>query len=185
MNTFLDLVLDHLQETGKDITQLRYVLPSRRSGLFLSKAIARRISKPIIQPEISSIDDFISGQSRQHVRTDLELLPLFYKAYLQIEQDKADSYDKFLGWAPTILHDFNEVDRHLVDPEKFFDYWKDIRELEEGIKHWSTEENKTELVTKYLRFWYSLKSYYDRFRQLCIDNNVIYDGLSYRKAYQN
>ncbi len=164
------------------MTSLCFVVPSRRSGLFLSRAIAKRIEKPIFQPEIFSIEDFIELESGVKIQSNLDILPRFYATYRELNGDKADSYDRFLNWAPAILQDFNEIDRQLIDSDNFFDYWRSIREMDETIKHWSDEENQTQLITDYLKFWDKLRTLYNRFRLDCSEEKIGYSGLAYKLA---
>jgi hypothetical protein len=56
----------------------------------------------------------------------------------------------FANWAKTLLQDFNEIDRYLLDSSYVLSYLKDI----EDIKKWGIEvENKTQLLENYIDFW--------------------------------
>lgn len=181
MKTFIDQILDDLVYKNLDSTHCTFVVPSRRVRLFLNNAIARRLEAPTFAPVIYSIEDFVAHLSGMRVAPDLEIIPLFYRAYQSIEQHNADSYDEFLTWAITILADFNEIDRYLIDTESFFSYWGNVKELDSN--HWSLEQNPTQIVSKYLRFWKKLHLYYNALQVACKDTGIGYQGLVYRLAF--
>ncbi|WP_438968844.1 PD-(D/E)XK nuclease family protein [Nonlabens sp.] len=180
MNSFLENILIDLKKEQEDITSLCYVVPSRRVGIFLSRYISQHIEQPIFLPKIYSVEEYIEQLAEVEIVNDLDLLPLFYKAYKTVEnEENLDSFDEFIGWATTILKDFNEMDRYLVDPEHFFNYLGSIKEMD----HWALNQNPTLMVSKYLRFWKKLHLYYDAFQKLCIENETVYQGMAYRLAF--
>ena len=73
----------------------------------------------------------------------------FY-GYLSVtEKPNQQEFELFANWAKTLLQDFNEIDRYLLDPMHVLSYLKDI----EDIKKWGIEvENKTPLLEKYIDF---------------------------------
>jgi ATP-dependent helicase/nuclease subunit B len=180
MNSFLENILADLKKNQHDITGVCYVVPSRRVGIFLSRYIAQHIDQPIFLPKIYSVEEYVEHLSQVEIVNDLDLLPLFYQAYKSVENgENLDSFDEFIGWATTILKDFNEMDRYLVDPEQFFNYLGSIKEMD----HWALNQNPTLMVSKYLRFWKKLHLYYDAFQKLCIENETVYQGMAYRLAF--
>lgn len=182
MNTFLTAVLESLQKQKYALSTLTYVVPSRRVATFLNKAIAKHIDKPVFEPIIYSVEDFISHTAQVEIASDIDLLFDFYSSYIQVEEPKdADTLDEFITWAPTILKDFNEMDRFLVNPSDFFNYLGNLKELEQG--HWSILEPKTDMIKKYLHFWKRLELYYNQFTKDCTSKGIVYQGLAYRLAF--
>lgn len=180
MKSFLENILSDLEKKQVDVNKVNYVVPSRRVGIFLSRYIAQRIDQPIFLPKIYSVEEYIEHLSQVEIVNDLDLLPLFYQAYKSVENgENLDSFDEFIGWATTILKDFNEMDRYLVDPEQFFNYLGSIKEMD----HWALSQNPTLMVSKYLRFWKKLHLYYDAFQKLCLENKMVYQGMAYRLAF--
>ncbi|ARN78362.1 hypothetical protein BST97_10390 [Nonlabens spongiae] len=183
-NSFISQVLNDLNQNNLDVTRLTYVVPSRRVATFLTKALATMISKPIFLPAIYSVEEFIAELSGMEIVPDLDLMPLFYESYLEVQpQDEQVTYDDFLGWAPTIIKDFNELDRYLVAPDDFFNYLGNVKELEDW--HWSLGGEPTTMISSYLKFWKRLGGYYSRFRESCLTKGTLYQGLAYRMAYEN
>lgn len=184
MHTFIDNILNHLIEKGLDPTALNYVVPSRRVGIFLNRSIAKRQNHPVFEPRTQSIEDFIQERSGLHILSDLDVLPYFYQAYCAVEpENKRDSFDAFIGWAPTILQDFNEIDRYLVSTDEFFNYLGNFKALDTD-RHWSLDADPTQMITQYLDFWKKLGIYYRALKEVLTKNKVAYQGLAYRTAYQ-
>lgn len=182
MNSFLKSVTEDIVNKGYNLHKCSYVVPSRRVATFLNKIIAHSSSKPFFEPVIFSLEDFISHVAQVEITPDINLLFDFYSSYSKIEnKNHLDSIDEFITWAPTILKDFNEIDRFLVNPKEFFNFLGNVKELEKD--HWSILEPKTELVQKYLHFWGRLEKYYDQFSTDCIEKGVAYQGLAYRLAF--
>jgi len=182
MNSFLKSVTENLVHKGYDLHQCTYVVPSRRVATFLNKIIAQSSTRPFFEPVIHSVEDFISHVAQLEIAPDINLLFDFYSSYTAVEDvEHIDSIDEFITWAPTILKDFNEIDRFLVEPEDFFNYLGNLKELEK--EHWSILEPKTEMVKKYLYFWSRLHNYYNEFTADCIKKEVVYQGLAYRIAF--
>ena len=183
MKLFIDQVLDALENKEVAPYKATYVVPSRRVAVFLKKAIAQRLDQPVFEPLIYSVEDFVAQLAGVTIAPDVDLLFDFYDAYCTVEpKETRESLDEFLSWAPTILKDFNEIDRFLVPESTFFNYLGNLKELENNA-HWSLDENSTPMVRNYLSFWDKLERYYNAFKQLCMNNDRVYQGLAYRIAF--
>ena len=71
-------------------------------------------------PQFFSIEEFIENLSNLKVLDNLSLQFYLYQSYLKNPPQQADSFDKFMNWSSMLLHDFNEVDRNLVDAKHIF-----------------------------------------------------------------
>ena len=183
MKSFIDQVLDTLIDKGVMPYEATYVVPSRRMAIFLNKAIAKHIHKPVFAPVVYSVEDFIAHLANVTITADVDLLFDFYTAYCKVEpQEQRESLDEFLSWAPTMLKDFNEIDRFLVPEGDFFNYLGNLKALENN-QHWSLDTDTTPMVRKYLSFWDKLHSYYTSFKDHCIATGSVYQGLAYRLAF--
>nr|WP_299333849.1 PD-(D/E)XK nuclease family protein [uncultured Psychroserpens sp.] len=182
MRTFIDDVILDLIEKNYDVSQLTFVLPSKRAGTFLKHSISEHINKTIFSPEIVSVEEFVEMLSDLQYATNAELLFEFYDVYLKnTPKAHLEPFDKFSKWAQILLQDFNEIDRYLIPPNHVFDYLTAIKELE----HWSLEEQPTEYIKNYLQFWNRLKTYYAQLQNQLKDNKKGYQGLVYREAVNN
>ncbi|MCX7551213.1 PD-(D/E)XK nuclease family protein [Xanthomarina sp. F2636L] len=182
MTTFIHEVLKTLKEKGESISNLTFILPSKRAGIFLKNDIAQVWEQTVFSPEILSIEEFTSNLSQLKPISNIELLFEFYTVYLKLTpQSEQDSFESFSKWAQLIIQDFNEIDRYLIPQKEILNYLSAIQD----INHWSLQENKTEFVKKYLAFWNKLLDYYNEFTDNLIENNMGYQGLIYREAVNN
>lgn len=182
MTSFIQDALIHLRDKQVDFSQLTFILPSKRAGTFLKKELSSICQTPILSPKIISIESFVEELSQLHLLPNNELLFELYETYLKMGNlEEKDTFDTFLKWGQTLLQDFNEIDRFLVDPSHIFDYLSAIKDIE----HWSVTEDPSDLVKNYLSFWKHLKSLYLEFSSHLLENGQGYQGLLYREAVEN
>jgi hypothetical protein len=182
--SFLDKIAAVLIENySNELSNVIVVLPNKRAKIFLIEALKNKVSTNILSPEIISIEDFIQDISNIRSIDPIELLFEFYEVYLSItEKSNQQSFELFANWAKTLLQDFNEIDRYLLDPSYVLSYLKDI----EDIKKWGIEvENKTQLLEKYIDFWKLLPNYYQSLYSHLLNKGIGYQGLIYREAVNN
>ncbi|WP_310993333.1 PD-(D/E)XK nuclease family protein [Aequorivita marina] len=182
METFLQEILSDLKENYADLANLTIILPSKRAGGFLINELKRSNSETQFAPRILSVEEFVEDLSNLKIIDNTELLFKSYQAYLDTEAitDK-DDFETYSTWATTLLNDFNEIDRYLVEPKPFFSYLASIKTLE----RWNVKDEPTELISNYLRFWESLPSFYKNIQTLLLNDNVGYQGMVYREAAAN
>ncbi len=171
-----------IDDYSESILDLVIILPNKRAKVFLIEQLNLKAKKNIFCPEILTIEDFTQNIAGIRLIDNVELLFTFYNIYLSItEKSKQETFENFANWAKTLIQDFNEIDRYLLDPEKILKYLDNIKEIE----HWSVDaENKTTIIEKYLLFWKLLPSYYKVFYEHLLKNNSGYQGLIYREAVE-
>lgn len=182
MVTFIEDVLKDLKEKQVDFSNLIFVLPSKRAGVFLKYHLPNFVKQTIFAPEIISIENFVEDLSQLKQLSNVELLFHFYDTYKKVTPKvELESFESFSKWSQILLQDFNEIDRYLVPSNDIFDYLSAIQEL----NHWSLEEQKTEFVSNYLKFWKRLKIYYNQFNEDLLQSGVAYQGLIYKEAVEH
>ena len=182
--SFLDKIATViLSDYNNGKTETVVVLPNKRAKIFLVEALKNQTKENIFSPEIISIEDFVQNISGIRAIDPIELLFEFFEVYLSITEKKnQQSFELFANWAKTLLQDFNEIDRYLLDPDHVLSYLKDI----EDIKKWGIEvENKTQLLENYIDFWKLLPKYYQSFYAHLLNKGIGYQGLIYREAVKN
>ena len=116
MITFLENIADRLlQKFPHNMEDVTIVLPSKRAVVFFKYYLSKKIQQPIFLPSFFSIEEFIEDLSGFQVLDNINLQFRLYKTYLRYPLKKQDTFDEFLKWSNILLHDFNEIDRNLVD----------------------------------------------------------------------
>ncbi|MDF0714944.1 PD-(D/E)XK nuclease family protein [Muricauda sp. 334s03] len=177
-DTFLEYVLDDLHAKQLDFTQCTFVLPSKRSGTFLKKHIANRLEKNIFSPEVLSIQEFIGNLSDLNQASNIDLLLQLFKVYKESQIEESDDFASFINWGQTLLQDFNEIDGYLIPATNILNYLSAIKE----INHWSSSNEKSELVENYLQLWKNLETIYTSFYKSLLEQKRGYQGLIQREA---
>ena len=80
MVTFLNESLEQINL--KEINEYKFILPSKRAGLFLKQELMKQLDTTIISPEILSIEEFIEEVSGLTPINNTEVLFKFYNIYL-------------------------------------------------------------------------------------------------------
>ena len=178
MQSFLEEVIDKITKEHESLEKLIFVLPSKRAGTFLKNTLAKTSKKTAFAPEIYSIESFIEKISGLGYMSNTQQLFELYDTYLKHTPDEKDSFFAFSKWGQTLLQDFNEIDRYLIDAEKLFSNLSAIQEL----NHWSVQAEKTKLMQDYLNFWNNLHQLYSSFNNALLKKGVGHQGLVYRQA---
>lgn len=108
------------------------VLPNKRAKVFLVEELKTSFQY-YFSPKIISIEDFVQDISGIRSIDPIELLFEFYEVYLSItDKTNQQSFELFANWAKTLLQDFNEIDRYLLDSSHVLSYLKDIEDIKNG-----------------------------------------------------
>ena len=178
MESFLKEAIQRIYTKNKSYDDMAFVLPSKRAGLFLKKYISESIRKPLFSPKIYSIEELITEISGITNTTNLSLLlELYETAKLDLKSEEL-TFQSFLSWGNTLLSDFNEIDRNLVDYKSLFAYLTESQR----IKNWGSDKRPTPLISNNLKFWSQLETVYENFQARLLQKGVGYQGLLYRKA---
>jgi len=182
MATFLQETLAAIRKNRPDISQSSFILPSKRAGRFLMEELKKQSSPTQFAPRILSIEEFIEEIADLTIVNPTELIFKSYGAYLATESiGEKESFEDFSPWAMTLLGDFNEIDRYLIDPNHFFEYLANIKTME----RWGVEKEKSKLVSNYLQFWEGLPELYKNLWNQLKNENLGYQGMVYREAADN
>lgn len=179
-STFLEQIASYVLENFPGETgDCCVVLPNRRAGLFLKKYLGELTDKPIWSPQVYSIEDFVFQMSGLQPIDGLSLQFELYNIYHEVAGEKASGFESFVGWADVVLHDFNDVDLYLADPEKVFSHISEAR----ALATWNLGQRPlTSFEKQYIHFYQSLYKYYQKLVQRLLSQNKAYQGLAYRVA---
>ncbi len=175
MQTFLQkLALEIVK--FPDFTRLTIVLPNKRASVFLKKELVTLLDKPVISPKIISVEDFFEELSPYQSVDWLPLLFHFYQTYKDVYKDKAQSFDEFMKWAPSVLQDFNDIDTYRIDAKEVFTYINEVKKIED----WQLRPDSPKLITDYLKFYASLFDLYKDLIRRLSEQSLAYQGMIYR-----
>jgi len=181
MKSFLEEVVQEVYRKQETLEDTIFILPSKRAGTFLLNAIAKTAKRTIFSPEIYSVEAFVEKVSGLSPASHTQQLFELYKVYLGTVVDEKNDFYTFSKWANTLLQDFNEIDRYLVDSKKLFSNLTDIQE----ISHWSPEFEKTKMMEDYLEFWNILQPLHHNFNKSLFEQGLGHQGMIYRYAFEN
>ena len=183
-DTFLDkLSKQILIDFENNLQDVIIVLPNKRAKVFLLDSLLQQTTKTIFAPQITSIEDLIQEISGIRSIDAIEILFEFYEVYISLT-NKEDllSFPLFANWAKTLLQDFNEIDRFLLDPNFVFSYLKDI----EALKRWDLQPKETTpLIDNHLAFWKKIPLYYSALYEHLKNKKIGYQGLLYRESVKH
>ena len=110
-----------------------------------------------------------------------------------------ESFDSFYPYSETLLADFDEIDKYLVDADDLFQNLAGLKTLdgrfnylsEEQIAHirrfWRTfsADGITDGQSVFISLWDALPGIYHEFKNRLIAKNMAYEGMAYRRAVEN
>ena len=182
MISFISNVIDHVFSVQKSYSNLTFVLPSQRAGVFLKQEILKKIPTASFLPKVISIENYIQELADIALIDNTQLLFEFYSIYkVSLPKENLESFEAFAQWATIALHDFNEIDSYLVNSEDFFTNLRDIKRLNE----WFKNKKPSQLALNYLQFFEYLHKMYLALYEKLKSNKFGYQGLIYREAKDN
>jgi hypothetical protein len=185
MKPFLEKIADRLlRKFPISMEGTAVVLPSKRAVVFLKHYLSKKIDKPIFLPDFYSIEEFIERLSGLQVLDNISLQFRLYQTYMKHPPKKIDSFNDFLKWSNVLLHDFNEIDRNLVDARSIYLNLKDVKELERwSVDDWSlSEDNLSVMQADYVSFFEGMLTWYNDFNLSLLEENIAYQGMTYKLA---
>ena len=130
MEPFLQQAASHYYKEG--IANTLFIFPNRRSASFFRKYLGAEIKgKPVLAPGMLTINDFfykVYGVGASHrVRLLVELYDVYKGLY-----PNAEPLDEFIFWGNTLLQDFDDVDKYLVNAKGLFANVSDFKAIQDS-----------------------------------------------------
>lgn len=183
MTHFIDQLAHFIFEEKLDLSHLTIVLPSQRAKKYLQRALFQEIGKPIFSPKIITMNRWIQNLSPLPIIPSTNAVFELYGIHKRVDSADIQTIDEFLKWGTTLLNDFDEMDRYLINSRDLF---KNLQEIKE-IENWSfnSEEPLTEGQQRFMKFWDLLKSYYDEFNAVLDEKGLTYMGKAYKRVAED
>lgn len=182
MSSFLGQLAGYLAEKHRTASQkIIVILPTKRSVFFLKKelnCIDAELTKNI---SAQSVEDFISSVTTTELADQVNLLFTLYQTYKQFEP--ATDFDRFMGWAPVLLEDFDRIDLHNINSDYLFDYLTESKALE----RWELQLppgktlHKKDTGLHYFALYEKVRQVYKLFKQKLAEQGKGYRGMAYRE----
>jgi hypothetical protein len=192
--TFLKaMARDLYSRYGDEVSSLTVVFPSKRVQLFFSEELATIIDKPLWAPKYASVEEIFASFSTLEKADDFAMLALLFNVFGKYT-NSIETFDKFYFWGETLLEDFNDIDRYLVDVRMLFRNLKAQKNLEGDFSFLSEEQidyirrfwesfdpvRHSPLQDKFIEIWEVLPTVYGEFRALLRSRGLAYAGMIQR-----
>jgi hypothetical protein len=198
MERFLSSCAEYINKkhAGK-LDDLCLVFPGRRAGVFFNSYLQRQLDKPVIGPQIITVNELISGYSVFHQGEKLQLISELFDIFIH-HTHSSESFDEFYFWGEVLLADFNDIDHYLVDARDLFSNLAGLKELEGSFDYLSPEQKRAlerfwgslSLTgekahhEKFLSIWQKLYPVYTDFRKYLQEAGMAYSGMMDREVIE-
>ncbi|MDX2360570.1 MAG: PD-(D/E)XK nuclease family protein [Crocinitomicaceae bacterium] len=181
--SFIEKVAKHIHKSEQALEHLTIVLPSERAKKYLASALFKEYKRPIIAPAMITMDQWVKSYSEFNVIDKTRSLIRLFEIQLKEAKTEEDrSFDEFLSWGTTLLSDFDEIDRYMLEYTQIFKNLASIKEIEQ----WSFgEEILTESQKRFMEFWDRLPGYYIELNKALSENDNCYAGKAFRHLASN
>ena len=208
MTPFLRQVAEHYYGSDGDrLSSLCFIFPNRRSLSFFRRWLAEAVkndpgAKPVIAPEMLTMNDFFYRISGASVTGRVSLLLELYSCYKELNP-KAEPLDDFIFWGDVILGDFDDTDKYLVDAAGLYRNVAEFKEIQDNYSYLTEEQEKAikqfighfrrdgkltvnldsdkkNVKERFLMIWNLMYPLYVKFRKTLSDKNMAYEGMVYR-----
>ena len=216
---FLKQIADHFysltsQSGATPLHQYRFIFHNQRAGVFLCHYLEQSAGDtPLILPECTTMNNLL--RQRLHImggedpNDELLIIHKIYLAYLHAMGLTAEerSFENFYDFGKSLLRDFDDIDKHLIEVDSFLENLLDHKNLSEDLttflskRQWEgvckliyeKDAKLPELTTmdgskseemkkKFLDFWLKLPEIYDTAKSLMEEEGLAYEGMMLREA---
>lgn len=180
MQSFLSKVVSTVLEKDSPLSSTTFILPNKRSGLFLRNILKNQLKENTFLPRILSIEEFVKEISGFEILDSVSLIFEFYQIYkLHTSKQEIDTFESFSKWAHILLQDFNDLDSNLFDTADILSYLSDTKRIEQWLPG---GEEESPMIKKYLSFFNKVIIYHSAFTNHLKEKKLGYQGLVYRSA---
>ncbi len=199
MNPFLKQVASFIyRQYGNEMNHIALVFPGRRSGVFFNAYLNELVSKPVLGPEVMTVNELISRLSGLQISDQISLILTLQQIYTR-ETGHLEELDDFFFWGEILLNDFNDIDKYLLNAEDLFQNISDLKEIEQRFDYLTPAQLKAaELFwgnlgkagasvnrEKFLTIWNKLATVYAGFRSALLAEGTGYSGMVYRSIIES
>ncbi len=146
---FLTQVVDYYLPVlmSDELAEYCFVLPNKRSAMFLKKYVQIAKTKTSFMPSIMTMGSFVSRFASHPEGLHREQLFTLYESYATVlkrkgREEQLKDFDRFIFWGEMILSDFEDVDKSLVKASELFKNLRDYKNIQSNY----LDEDQKKLV---------------------------------------
>ncbi|MCM8773609.1 MAG: PD-(D/E)XK nuclease family protein [Candidatus Omnitrophica bacterium] len=120
-----EFLCSNFVKDGNDLSRIACVFAGKRPGLFLKRAISKKLKRSFLPPKIFSIDEFVDYTiSKNKVVSRISELESAFIIYKLVKEHfpnlliGKDKFSDFLPWAKEIVSFIDQLDLENIDNEK-------------------------------------------------------------------
>ena len=194
--------------------QYRFIFHNQRAGIFLCHYLKQCAGEtPLLLPECTTMNNLLRQRfhmaGEEDPNSELLIIHKIYLAYRQVMglTYEERSFEDFYDFGKSLLRDFDDIDKHLVEVDSFLENILNHKELSEDLttflskRQWegvckliyekdaklpeltTKEGSKSEEMKKrFLDFWIQLPVIYDTAKGLMKEEGLAYEGMMLREA---
>ncbi|WP_297132350.1 PD-(D/E)XK nuclease family protein [uncultured Porphyromonas sp.] len=194
--------------------QYRFIFHNQRAGIFLCHYLKQCAGEtPLLFPECTTMNNLLRQRfhmaGEEDPNSELLIIHKIYLAYRQVMglTYEERSFEDFYDFGKSLLRDFDDIDKHLVEVDSFLENILNHKELSEDLttflskRQWegvckliyekdaklpemtTKEGSKSEEMKKrFLDFWINLPVIYDTAKGLMKEEGLAYEGMMLREA---
>ncbi|MDL2320055.1 PD-(D/E)XK nuclease family protein [Alistipes sp. OttesenSCG-928-B03] len=152
------------------------------------------IDRPVWQPRYATVDELMEEAAGIRTGDHIRLIAELYKAYSRYHEE---SFDSFYFWGETLLADFDQIDKYLIDAKMLFRNIADLKNIDDDFEYLNPEQREiiarfwssfgreggySQEQQKFLGVWNTLGAIYSDYRQALSAAGLAYTGMVYRTA---
>lgn len=177
--SFIHLVLDDLEQKGVSPHECQFIVPSLRTGIQLKRILGQRAKTPLFSPEVITLNEWVASICGKSVPSASDLLLELFMAYQECQEEANQvPFSSFLSWAPSVLSDFDQLDRYCVPAQDLFTQLTDL----ERVKRWDPSGKTTPLIEQHLAFCALLFPLYQQLNKQLSAAAQGYSGALFREV---
>lgn len=194
--------------------QYRFIFHNQRAGIFLCHYLKQCAGEtPLLLPECTTMNNLLRQRfhmaGEEDPNSELLIIHKIYLAYRQVMglTYEERSFEDFYDFGKSLLRDFDDIDKHLVEVDSFLENILNHKELSEDLttflskRQWegvckliyekdaklpeltTMEGSKSEEMKKrFLDFWIQLPAIYETAKGLMKEEGLAYEGMMLREA---
>jgi ATP-dependent helicase/nuclease subunit B len=182
MKKFLTQVAEYIKGNHPDgLQKVLLCFPNNRAGYFFREELKHTLPADARMPEVITLEKWVQSLSDKTLAQNVELINLLFKVYK--ENGGPDDFESFIPTAQTMLGDFEELDKQLVNPKRLFKDLNDIKSLNTFLD--DEETLLTEYSKSYREFWDHFRECYFNLTKALDESNKGYEGMIFRDVAEH